>query len=254
MGLEGEYYYNGLIEASSTDISIRSSIALQCNNSFIDYHFQGQGYTCDIDYSLIEGGISSIDNYHATLIYGENNLDADPLFVDFENGDFLLQPDSPCIDAGDPDGGLDLEDPENPGFALWPSLGTTAPDMGIYGGYYAAYREREILSNEQPPELKKYVLTNHPNPFNPITEIRFKLSDFRSQKSEISEDAHIEIYNIKGQKVKSFLIPSSALSLINSVIWNGHDNQGNQVSSGVYLYSLKMGNKIRASRKMLLLK
>jgi len=254
MGLEGEYYYNGLIEASSTDISIRSSIALQCNNSFIDYHFQGQGYTCDIDYSLIEGGISSIDNYHATLIYGENNLDADPLFVDFENGDFLLQPDSPCIDAGDPDGGLDLEDPENPGFALWPSLGTTAPDMGIYGGYYAAYREREILSNEQPPELKKYVLTNHPNPFNPITEIRFKLSYFRSQKSEISEDAHIEIYNIKGQKVKSFLIPSSALSLINSVIWNGHDNQGNQVSSGVYLYSLKMGNKIRASRKMLLLK
>ncbi|MCG3157227.1 MAG: hypothetical protein DKINENOH_03859 [bacterium] len=66
---------------------------------------------------------------------GEGNIDADPLFVDSSNGDFLLQPGSPTIDAGDPDSSFnDFEDPNNPGFALFPAQGTIRNDMGAYGG------------------------------------------------------------------------------------------------------------------------
>jgi hypothetical protein len=49
---------------------------------------------------------------------GEGNIDADPLFVDLDNGDYTLQSSSPCIDAGDPESDLDSD-------------GTIA-DMGAY--------------------------------------------------------------------------------------------------------------------------
>ncbi|MFT5430191.1 MAG: hypothetical protein ACI9OJ_000864, partial [Myxococcota bacterium] len=49
-------------------------------------------------YSLIEGGWP-----------GTGNLDADPMFVDDQNGNYHLAPDSPCIDAGDPASALDLD-------------------------------------------------------------------------------------------------------------------------------------------------
>lgn len=60
------------------------------------------------DYNDLQGGRDRIriDN-GGDVQWGENNLDADPMFVDPENGDYHLTPDSPCIDAGDPDSPLD---------------------------------------------------------------------------------------------------------------------------------------------------
>ena len=52
---------------------------------------------------------------------GEGNLNADPLFVDPMNGDFSLQPDSPAIDAGDPEGARDPD--------------STRADMGAFFYY-----------------------------------------------------------------------------------------------------------------------
>jgi len=64
-----------------------------------------------------------------------NNIDVDPMFLDPGNGLFHLDPASLCIDAGDPDpGSNDIEDPENPGYALFPSQGAIRNDMGAYGG------------------------------------------------------------------------------------------------------------------------
>ena len=66
---------------------------------------------------------------------GGNILNVDPLFVNPDGEDFHLQPGSPCIDAGNPDPLYnDPEDPNNPGFALWPAMGTIRNDMGAYGG------------------------------------------------------------------------------------------------------------------------
>jgi len=76
------------------------------------------------DYSNIQGGWPS----------GDGNIDSDPLFMDpYIN--FHLQEDSPCIDAGNPDPiYYDPENPNNPGYALYPAMGTIINDMGAYGG------------------------------------------------------------------------------------------------------------------------
>jgi len=93
-------------------------------------------------------------------------------------------------------------------------------------------------------------LTNYPNPFNPTTTISFSL------KTEITKNTEIEIYNVRGQKIKSFICRSEPVEGLqtHSVIWNGTDRNNNQVSSGIYFATLKADNKTVASRKMLLMK
>jgi parallel beta-helix repeat protein len=66
---------------------------------------------------------------------GDGSISADPLFVDPGNRDYHLQSGSLAIDAGDPDPAYnDPEDPANPGYALYPAMGTVRNDMGAYGG------------------------------------------------------------------------------------------------------------------------
>ncbi|MBN1948313.1 MAG: M6 family metalloprotease domain-containing protein [Candidatus Cloacimonetes bacterium] len=89
-------------------------------------------------------------------------------------------------------------------------------------------------------------LSNYPNPFNPETTISFQLPA-ECQKAELT------IYNIKGQKLRSFPLNPSTSELMNSITWNGLDIQGNKMSSGVYFYRLQAGTQ-NYSRKMVLLK
>ncbi len=90
-------------------------------------------------------------------------------------------------------------------------------------------------------------LTNYPNPFNPSTTISFSLT------AKDAKDAKIEIYNLKGQKVKTLPVSPSPSHTI-SVAWDGTDDNSREVSSGVYLYQLKEKGNPTAVRKMLLMK
>lgn len=104
------------------------------------------------------------------------------------------------------------------------------------------------------PEKLITDLKNYPNPFNPSTEIRFNISDFGQ-----IENAEISIYNLKGQKVKSFdchpeLVEGYGTSHSYSVVWNGDDDFSNPVSSGIYFYKLNVNGKTKATNKCLLLK
>jgi len=99
-------------------------------------------------------------------------------------------------------------------------------------------------------------LYNYPNPFNPTTTITFSLT------AKNAKNAKLVIYNLKGQKVKTFSItprPSTTLRMTqagsnqNSVVWNGDDDSGNPVSSGIYFYKLKSGN-FEQTKKMILMK
>lgn len=85
---------------------------------------------------------------------------------------------------------------------------------------------------------------NYPNPFNPETTISFSL--------QTAGDVTVDIYNLKGQKVKS-LINEQKEAGKHSVVWNGTDENNKNVSSGVYFYRLKSG-KSSVSRKMILMK
>ncbi|OPX26071.1 MAG: hypothetical protein B1H06_06235 [Candidatus Cloacimonas sp. 4484_143] len=82
-----------------------------------------------------------------------------------------------------------------------------------------------------------------PNPFNPSTTIEFNI--------EQNAKAEIEIFNIKGQKIKSFNIYSSTE---HSVVWNGDDENSKPVTSGIYYYKLNVNGNTAAVKKCLLLK
>jgi FtsP/CotA-like multicopper oxidase with cupredoxin domain len=85
---------------------------------------------------------------------------------------------------------------------------------------------------------------NYPNPFNPTTTINFQLP-----KNEFVE---LKVYNQLGQEVRS-LIKSNYEAGSHSVIWNGKNNLGQAVSSGVYIYRIKAG-KFTKSMKMNLIR
>ena len=87
-------------------------------------------------------------------------------------------------------------------------------------------------------------LSNYPNPFNPVTAISFTARN--------AGFATLNIYNQKGQLIKT-LLKDNILSGNHKLIWEGKDNQGNNVASGVYLYKLQM-NGTTLTKKMLLLK
>ncbi|PKK83728.1 MAG: hypothetical protein CVT49_06830 [candidate division Zixibacteria bacterium HGW-Zixibacteria-1] len=85
---------------------------------------------------------------------------------------------------------------------------------------------------------------NYPNPFNPDTRIEFALP----AKGHVT----ISIYDILGRKVKTLLdetIPAGS----HAIDWNGQDDEGNSLPSGIYLYGIKAG-EYNLARKMVLIK
>ena len=93
-------------------------------------------------------------------------------------------------------------------------------------------------------------LSHFPNPFGSSTTISFNLT------TEHTESTEINIYNIKGQKVKTLDLSGNcrinvkATESLSHIVWNGKDESGKQVSSGIYFYKLKNG-KYSITKKML---
>ncbi|HNQ43838.1 MAG TPA: FlgD immunoglobulin-like domain containing protein, partial [Candidatus Cloacimonadota bacterium] len=85
---------------------------------------------------------------------------------------------------------------------------------------------------------------NYPNPFNPETTIRFSIKD--------SGRVRINIYNLKGQMVRS-LIDGNLSAGNHYLVWDGKDDRGNNVASGLYLYRMETAG-YTASKKMMLMK
>ena len=85
---------------------------------------------------------------------------------------------------------------------------------------------------------------NYPNPFNPTTKIDFTLPR--------SDDVNVTIYNLVGQQIK-VLVNSNLEYGYHTVTWNGLDQLGRPVASGVYFSELRTRN-FRQTKKMLLLK
>ena len=85
---------------------------------------------------------------------------------------------------------------------------------------------------------------NYPNPFNPETIIEYYLPQ--------SATIRLEILNLLGQNVRT-LVASQKLAGNHWTVWDGKDDSGREVASGVYIYQLVVG-KYRESRKMLLLR
>jgi hypothetical protein len=160
------------------------------------------------------------------------------------NGDLIDQvtydDDDPWPDEPDGDGPtLELINP-NEDNAL-PINWSASDGYGTPGGINTSY-----LSNEEqawnPVEFKVY--NNYPNPFNPVTTLRYDLPE--------NSFVNITIYNLLGREVRT-LVNHNQDAGFKSVIWNATNNQGNPVSAGLYLYQIRAGRYVHTG-KMLLLK
>ncbi|MBI9032630.1 T9SS type A sorting domain-containing protein [bacterium] len=83
----------------------------------------------------------------------------------------------------------------------------------------------------------------YPNPFNPTTTIRYSL--------EVNSPVTIDIYNIKGQLVKTFDLGIQAQGF-HQVVWQGDNNTGNDLPSGIYFSKMKTQDKVDIKKVMLL--
>jgi len=140
-----------------------------------------------------------------------------------------------------------------------PIQGTTYFDEDVPVGTYrydltAVYTSGESdaiiweggpVSADDPNVIVRTALgTNFPNPFNPVTTISFALVQ--------TEKVNIDIYNVKGEKVKT-LVNDEMDYGTHAVTWNGKDNSGKNVSTGVYFYKMRAG-RYTSTKKMILMK
>jgi len=104
-------------------------------------------------------------------------------------------------------------------------------------------------THSEPSLPQEYSLfQNFPNPFNPTTVIRYQIPAISTQQSVVS----LKIYNILGQRVRT-LVNKEQVPGYYSVVWNGRDDYGREMASGVYFYRLEAGS-YSSSKKLLLLK
>jgi hypothetical protein len=94
----------------------------------------------------------------------------------------------------------------------------------------------------------RWELINYPNPFNPSTTIQFSSEPFNR-----NEQITLEIYNIKGQKIRQLNIQNSQFKM-NEVVWDSRNQFGDMVTSGIYLYRIKTNNFFSQVKRMLLIK
>jgi len=93
---------------------------------------------------------------------------------------------------------------------------------------------------------KKYKLyQNYPNPFNPQTTIKFEIP-----KNTL---VTLKIYDLRGRLIKTLYKNEKAEAGIYKILWDGTNEYGKLVSSGVYIYQLKTKDFIK-SNKMILIK
>ncbi len=190
--------------------------------------------TVDVSYSDIEGDWA-----------GTGNMNVNPKMISNLS---LLNHNSPCIDAGNPD--VIYNDPEDPfysGYALFPAQGLVMNDMGAYGGPDAinwynflgktSFEDEEFVSSTATSTNIK--IDNYPNPFNPQTMIQLELPT----EGFVS----LKIYNVLGQEVAT-LVSDNLSAGSYKYVWNA-----NNFASGIYIYRLEV-NGLVLDKKMMLLK
>ena len=101
------------------------------------------------------------------------------------------------------------------------------------------YSEEESIQKSLSPGIET---SNHPNPFNPETTISYSLPDAGS--------VQIDVFNIQGQHMRSLINDQKAAGSY-SIHWDGRDENGTLVPSGIYFYKIKTDNQTISKRMIL---
>ncbi len=126
--------------------------------------------------------------------------------------------------------------------------GTVIGSVGVVGVAGLAIKTAPVVGINDPvaevvPRTTE-LLQNYPNPFNPLTIVNYQLS--------IDNWVTLKVYDLLGRKVKTLVNERKAAGSY-TVKWDGRDDAGRPLASGVYVYRLKAGSFV-AVRKMMLLK
>ena len=124
--------------------------------------------------------------------------------------------------------------------------GETDPEFTVAGSYTVL---KEIITGVETPlsstPVRDFSLfQNYPNPFNPGTTIQYQLPS--------TTHATLKIYNLLGQEIRTLVNARQSHGLY-KLHWDGRDDLGRDVPSGVYIYKLQAGDYTR-SRKMELIR
>ena len=129
-------------------------------------------------------------------------------------------------------------------------LNTNTTSLGIYpnnwlfcgtngAGMYRWNIQVGAEETEAQKNIKNISFQISPNPFREKTEIRFTIHDTRYR----IQDINLKIYDATGRVVKSFNLESCIVNQVSAMVWDGTDDTGLRVPSGVYFVRLDSGEK-----------
>ncbi len=120
-----------------------------------------------------------------------------------------------------------IDDTLNPPVDLF-CVFDTGESIYVAGEQGKVFKKEEIYSTDfETTETIQF--TSYPNPFSISITLQF------NKTTEHTESTEIKIYNIKGQLIRELKIKNSKFK-INKAVWDGKDNNGNEVGTGVYFY------------------
>ena len=121
---------------------------------------------------------------------------------------------------------------------------------------YVVFPPAAVSADEETISEGPILLGNYPNPFRNFTTISFSISN---EQNKQNEQNIISIYNIKGQKIRTLecinQVDAKATKSLYSITWDGKDNFGKPVHSGIYFFKIKgKDDKFTSVKKMVLMK
>ena len=240
-----EYFVNRFVEIEGDTIQCVECSAVNINSIFLSDQCQ-QPVSCFVDPCTVSN-CSSNDSAECAANY------CGGCYADYYQDDQLITCENPgnMNDLSGVDFGLcDMA----LGFAwvnnhcgMISGCGYIVDDINYSNQFYSSLFDcisASTLKNENeinPSVFRLY--QNHPNPFNPSTQIRYQLS--------ISSHVKIAVYNTMGKIVKTLANEYQTAGFRN-VKWDGKNNNKQKVSTGVYFYSIQSG-EFSSTKKMILL-
>ncbi len=177
----------------------------------------------DLDIScsdVYDNGGGNYTGSTADMTGVDGNFSEDPLFCNPDTGNYHVRSDSPCLPPGNPCSEL-----------------AGAKALGCYDSVTAVDEDGKL------PRVTR-LNSVFPNPFNPVTRIRFQLSSRTA--------ARLIVYDIAGHRVRT-LVDEEMKGGEHNVLWRGMNDQGSRTASGVYFLRLSTPDRVD-SRKIILLR